>query len=75
MIALRHRSDGLNPISSNAKGILSEVFHLTDSAQPRGSYVDATGAVVGYALNPGYETYRGQGWYGVISQAPARRAA
>jgi hypothetical protein len=36
-----------------------------------GSYVDPTGTVIGYALTPGYETYRGMGWYGVIVQRPA----
>jgi hypothetical protein len=24
----------------------------------------------GYALTPGYETYRGMGWFGVIEQQP-----
>jgi hypothetical protein len=27
------------------------------------------------ALTPGYETYRGLGWYGVISQLPPTAAA
>ncbi len=26
--------------------------------------------MVGFALTPGYETYKGLGWYGVILQAP-----
>ena len=33
-----------------------------------GSYTLPDGTVVGYALTPGYETYQGLGWYGVIVQ-------
>ena len=28
------------------------------------------GAIVGYALTPGYETYRGLGWFGAIELLP-----
>jgi hypothetical protein len=28
------------------------------------------GTLFGFAKTPGYETYRGMGWYGVISLAP-----
>jgi len=27
---------------------------------------------VAFHLTPGYETYRGLGWYGVIAQRPAK---
>jgi hypothetical protein len=35
-----------------------------------GNYRDETGSLIGFALTPGYETYRGLGWYGVIIQEP-----
>jgi hypothetical protein len=33
-----------------------------------GNYADNHGSVVGFALTPGYETYKGLGWYGVVEQ-------
>lgn len=33
-----------------------------------GNYADKGGCVVGFALTPGYETYKGLGWYGVVEQ-------
>jgi hypothetical protein len=50
---------------------------LQDSVPPgvirgeQGSMVDATGRLWAWHRTPGYETYRGLGWYGVIVQAPA----
>jgi hypothetical protein len=35
-----------------------------------GYYTDSDGHTVGYSLTPGYETYEGLGWYGVIEQKP-----
>jgi hypothetical protein len=35
-----------------------------------GTYVDGQGSLVGYAVTPGYETYKGMGWYGVLVQRP-----
>ncbi|MFY7779267.1 MAG: hypothetical protein ACOVQ8_13330, partial [Elstera sp.] len=35
----------------------------------QGAFVKADGTIVGYSLTPGYETYQGLGWYGVIEQA------
>jgi hypothetical protein len=35
-----------------------------------GTYRTARGSLVGYALTPGYETYRGMGRFGVIEQQP-----
>ncbi len=55
--------------SSDGRGILREVFRLETSGT-MGNYRDDNGAIVGYALTPGYETYRGLGWYGVIVQEP-----
>lgn len=36
-----------------------------------GTYVDGEGGLVGYARTPGYETYKGLGWYGVLVQRPS----
>ncbi|HLO76320.1 MAG TPA: methyl-accepting chemotaxis protein [Magnetospirillum sp.] len=49
-------------------GELSEHFALDTRRGDRGYYVDNFGNTVGYALTPGYETYAGLGWYGVIIQ-------
>lgn len=57
--------------ASDGRGILSENFSIrkTDGL-PLGSYVADKGHIVGYALTPGYETYQGLGWFGVIVQEP-----
>lgn len=54
--------------SSDRTGILSETFPLRKDKGERGHYLDPTGVMVGYARTPGYETYDGLGWYGVIVQ-------
>jgi hypothetical protein len=54
--------------ASDAKGELSETISLKTGAGTMGSYADGSGRIVGYSLTPGYETYRGMGWYGVILQ-------
>jgi hypothetical protein len=56
--------------ASDGKGQLQERFSLKVDAARGGSYAEADGTVVGYALTPGYETYRGMGWYGVVVQKP-----
>lgn len=56
--------------ASDGVGVLSEIFPLKTGKGERGFYTDVVGNVVGYALTPGYETYRGLGWYGVIVQKP-----
>jgi methyl-accepting chemotaxis protein-like sensor len=52
--------------ASDGRGLLSETFPLQATGNPRGSYEDETGSTVSFALTPGYETYRGLGWYGCI---------
>ncbi|MGE5514886.1 MAG: methyl-accepting chemotaxis protein [Bacteroidota bacterium] len=54
--------------SSDGVGVLTEVVPLRDTP-PMGAYVSPSGEVIGYALTPGYETYAGMGWKGVIVQA------
>jgi hypothetical protein len=55
--------------SSDGRGQLTENFPLETGGKPMGHYVDKFGRLVGFALTPGYETYRGLGWYGVIVQS------
>jgi hypothetical protein len=57
--------------SSDGMGVLRERYPLQPGSDHVGYYNDDKGSVVGYALTPGYETYRGLGWYGVIEQRPA----
>jgi hypothetical protein len=59
--------------ASDRKGVLQETVPLQTGAAARGSYQDPQGATVSFALTPGYETYRGLGWYGCIIQQPRKR--
>ncbi len=61
--------------ASDGSGILSEIVPLSTDNRGQDSYVDEKGRIVGYALTPGYETYRGLGWYGVVIQHPASLAS
>jgi hypothetical protein len=51
--------------ASDGRGILAETYPLDVSGGERGFY-HKDGKTVAYSLTPGYETYRGLGWYGVI---------
>ena len=51
--------------ASDGIGVLSEVYPLQSTGLARGFYVEGD-HLVAYALTPGYETYRGLGWSGVI---------
>ena len=52
--------------ASDGQGILTETFPL--NATGKTGYRADKGRMIGYALTPGYETYRGLGWYGAIVQ-------
>jgi hypothetical protein len=54
--------------SSDGRGVLSERFPLKIEQGNMGTYSATDGSVVGYAATPGYETYRGLGWYGCLVQ-------
>lgn len=54
--------------ASDGEGILSDHFPLDVSRGSQGHYAIDGQFLVGYALTPGYETYAGLGWYGVITQ-------
>ena len=57
--------------SSDGKGLLTELYPLKTENRPSGFYSIEDGHMVGYALTPGYETYKGLGWYGVVEQVSA----
>jgi hypothetical protein len=57
--------------SSDGRGILTEVVELATGGRTHGFYQDGRGQTVAFHATPGYETYRGLGWYGVIVQRPA----
>lgn len=57
--------------SNDQRGVLNERYPLKrDGRAETGWYVDEMGSTVGFALTPGFETYRGLGWLGVIEQRP-----
>jgi len=60
--------------ASDGQGLLTESFPLAAQNGSRdGHYMASDGSMVGFALTPGYETYQGLGWYGVVVQAPLAR--
>jgi hypothetical protein len=62
--------------SSDRKGLLAETFPLQAGGRERGTYQDRSGNTVSFSLTPGYETYRGLGWYGcIVSAGSATRDA
>jgi len=58
--------------ASDGVGILAEEISVDTTQGTIGHYARSDGSVVGFALTPGYETYGGMGWYGVIVQDPAQ---
>jgi hypothetical protein len=58
--------------ASDRKGILTSDFPLKAEGRPSGSYTDPAGRLVAFHVTPGYETYQGLGWYGVIEQLPQK---
>jgi hypothetical protein len=58
--------------ASDGVGVLTETFPLQDGNAPSGFYTDGAGRLVAFARTPGYETYPGMGWYGVIVHEPVR---
>jgi Methyl-accepting chemotaxis protein (MCP) signalling domain len=54
--------------SSDRFGLLSEFFPLRHDGSATGAYRNERGDHVGFAQTPGYESYRGMGWYGAIVQ-------
>jgi len=57
--------------ASDGKGLLHERLDLTQADNTRaGVYRRPDGTMVGFSITPGYETYEGLGWYGVVMQTP-----
>jgi len=55
--------------ASDGQGLLTERVPLTLNGRRNGFYSDRNGAQVAFHATPGYETYKGLGWYGVIVRA------
>ena len=57
-------------------GLLTERLPLAVEKRSSGYDQDKSGALVGFHITPGYDPYRGLGWYGVIVRAAnAKKAA
>jgi methyl-accepting chemotaxis protein-like sensor len=52
--------------ASDGQGLLGERVQLQLEGRDSGFYHDRSGALVAFHVTPGYETYKGLGWYGVI---------
>jgi len=52
--------------SSDGQGLLTERIALALNGRRSGFYHDRSGGLVAFHATPGYETYKGLGWYGVI---------
>jgi hypothetical protein len=59
--------------SSDGRGLLEEIYPLKTKDRQRGFYANGD-RIIGFALTPGYETYRGLGWYGVLEWRAAQQA-
>ncbi|HKR40448.1 MAG TPA: chemotaxis protein, partial [Paraburkholderia sp.] len=57
--------------ASDGQGILTELLRLRIDDRQTGYYRASDGTIVSFAATPGYETYRGLGWYGVVCQKPS----
>lgn len=54
--------------ASDQAGLLQEQFPLRHEGRQSGTYADEAGSTIGFHVTPGYETYRGLGWFGCIVQ-------
>jgi hypothetical protein len=57
--------------ASDRKGLLSEKLGLDFRGRKNGFDLSADGTITAFHHTPGYETYQGLGWYGVILQDAA----
>jgi Methyl-accepting chemotaxis protein (MCP) signalling domain len=60
--------------ASDGHGILKETFPLMAEGKTAGAYTQKDGKLVAFHLTPGYETYRGLGWYSAVVQEPLKAA-
>jgi hypothetical protein len=56
--------------ASDDQGVLEESVSLNHRGKALGFMRKEDGTLMGFAKTPGYETYRGMGWYGMITLAP-----
>ncbi|ESQ93909.1 methyl-accepting chemotaxis protein [Asticcacaulis benevestitus] len=68
--ALLVDAQGLIIAASDGRGILQDRIALRSEGRAFGHYTEASGTMIAYHRTPGYETYAGLGWYGVIVQKP-----
>jgi hypothetical protein len=68
--ALLVDAHGLIIAASDGRGILQDRITLRSEGREFGHYTEASGTMIAYHRTPGYETYAGLGWYGVIVQKP-----
>ncbi len=54
--------------ASDDRGLLEETIALRADPSGSGSYADGE-TTIGYAVTPGYETYKGLGWFGCLMQS------
>ncbi len=57
--------------SSDGQGILRDTLRLDTKGQNSGCMLAGDGRLIAFHRTPGYETYQGLGWYGVIEQLTA----
>ncbi|MGC3981547.1 MAG: methyl-accepting chemotaxis protein [Steroidobacteraceae bacterium] len=60
--------------ASDDVGLLQEQVVLSAKNSKHGFHVTHDGSILAYAQTPGYETYKGLGWYGVVLQKPVAAA-
>jgi hypothetical protein len=58
--------------ASDGAGVLEERVELPRGGGGSGFTTDGAGRTLAWHRTPGYETYRGLGWSGVLTQAPPR---
>jgi C4-dicarboxylate-specific signal transduction histidine kinase len=61
-------STGLILASSNGQGVLHDRLPMSLNGRRSGCDIDGRNRLVAFHHTPGYETYEGLGWYGVIVQ-------
>lgn len=65
-------ADAHRRVIASSEGIssLDERFQIETGNQSHGFYSHPDGTSVAFHATPGYETYRGLGWHGVIVRRP-----
>lgn len=68
-------SSGRVLAASDGRGVLDEIVDVSGIDQRSGFRMLPTGEIMGHALTPGYETYQGLGWRGLVVQRPRTAAS